>query len=152
MQAMTIGKAARKAGVNIETVRFYERRGLVERPPKGNGYRIYSPEEVARIRFVKEAQQIGFSLSEIGDLLALRADPAADCAEVRNQAAAKLDEVNRKIEQLQAVGAALEMLIATCPGHGALQACSILDALTLRSAKPLPEKRRKPQQLAKTPR
>jgi MerR family transcriptional regulator, copper efflux regulator len=89
MQTMTIGKAAREAGVNIETIRFYERRGLIERPPKGNGYRVYSPEEVARIRFIKEAQQIGFSLSEIGDLLSLRADPAADCSEVRHQAVAK---------------------------------------------------------------
>src|ERR1700688_2344405 len=80
MQTMTIGKAAHEAGVNIETIRFYERRGLIERPPKGNGYRVYSPEEVARIRFIKEAQQIGFSLSEIGDLLSLRADPAADCS------------------------------------------------------------------------
>ena len=77
MLTMTIGKAAREAGVNIETVRFYERRSLIEQPPKGN-YRVYSPEQVARIRFIKEAQQIGFSLSEIGDLLALRADPAAD--------------------------------------------------------------------------
>jgi len=136
MQTLTIGKAAREAGVNIETIRFYERRGLVERPPKGNGYRVYSPEEVARIRFIKEAQQIGFSLSEIGDLLSLRADPAADCSEVRRQAVAKLDQVNQKIEQLRAVGVALETLIAACPGRGALQACSILDALTLRSTKP----------------
>jgi MerR family transcriptional regulator, copper efflux regulator len=141
MQTMTIGKAAREAGVNIETIRFYERRGLIERPPKGNGYRVYSPEEVARIRFIKEAQQIGFSLSEIGDLLSLRADPAADCSEVRRQAVAKLDQVNQKIEQLRAVGVALETLIAACPGRGALQACSILDALTLRSTKPPSEEK-----------
>jgi DNA-binding transcriptional MerR regulator len=138
MTSITIGKAAREAGVNIETIRFYERRGLIERPPRGNGYRIYSPEEIARIRFIKQAQHIGFSLSEIGDLLALRADPAADCSKVRLQAVAKLDEVHRKIEQLQNVGAALETLIAACPGRGALHACSILDALTLRSAKPAP--------------
>ena len=145
MQAMTIGKAAREAGVNIETIRFYERRGLIERPPKGNGYRVYSSEEVARIRFIKEAQQIGFSLSEAGDLLALRADPAADCSEVRRQAAARLHQVHQKIEQLQAVNSALETLIAACPGQGALQACSILDALTLRSAKLSPAgKRRQP--------
>jgi MerR family copper efflux transcriptional regulator len=142
MQTMTIGKAAREAGVNIETIRFYERRGLIERPPKGNGYRVYSPEEVARIRFIKEAQQIGFSLSEIGDLLSLRADPAADCSEVRRQAVAKLDQVNQKIEQLRAVGVALETLIAACPGRGALQAFSILDGLTLRSTKPPSEEKR----------
>jgi Hg(II)-responsive transcriptional regulator len=142
MTAMTIGKAASEAGVNIETIRFYERRGLIQRPPKGNGYRVYSSEEIARIRFIKQAQHIGFSLSEIDDLLALRADPAADCSQVRRQAVAKLDEVHRKIEQLQNVGAALETLIAACPGRGALQACSILDALTLRSAKLTPAQKR----------
>lgn len=132
-QALTIGRAAREAGVNIETVRFYERRGLIEQPRKGDGYRVYSPDQVARIRFIKEAQQIGFTLSEIGELLTLRADPSADCSAVRDQAAAKLAEVHRKIEQLQRVGAALETLIAACPQHGALQACSIMDALTARS-------------------
>ncbi len=135
MPMLTIGKAAREADVNVETVRFYERRGLIEKPPKGEGYRAYTPDQVARIRFIKEAQQIGFSLREIGDLLALRADPAADCSEVRRQALAKLDEVQRKIEQLHAVEAALETLIAACPGQGALQACSIMDALMLRSSK-----------------
>jgi MerR family copper efflux transcriptional regulator len=142
MPTLTIGKAAREAGVNIETVRFYERRGLIERPPKGEGYRAYTPEQVARIRFIKEAQQIGFSLSEIGDLLALRADPAADCSEVRRQAVAKLDQVQRKIEQLREVGAALETLIAACPGQGALRACSIMDALAQRSSKPATKARR----------
>lgn len=132
-QALTIGRAAREAGVNIETVRFYERRGLIEQPLKGDGYRVYSADQVARIRFIKEAQQIGFTLSEIGELLTLRADPLADCAAVRQQAVAKLDEVHRKIEQLQRVGAALETLIAACPRHGALQACSIMDALTVQS-------------------
>jgi DNA-binding transcriptional MerR regulator len=153
MQEHTIGRAAREAGVNIETVRFYERRGLIERPPKGKGYRVYSPEQVARIRFIKEAQQIGFSLSEIRDLLALRADPAADCSEVRHQAVTKLDEVWRKIEQLQEMGAALETLIAAFPGQGALQACSIMDALTLRPTKPPTQEkrlqRRAPQHSAK---
>jgi Hg(II)-responsive transcriptional regulator len=134
MQALTIGRAAREAGVSIETVRFYERRDLIERPPKGDGYRIYSAESVARIRFIKEAQQIGFSLSEIRELLALRADPSADCSDVQQQAMAKLEQVRRKIEQLQHIGGALETLIAACPGHGGLQACSILDALTIRSS------------------
>ncbi|SRR5258708_112438 len=141
-QALTIGRAAREAGVNIETVRFYERRGLIEQPPKGDGYRVYSADQVARIRFIKEAQQIGFTLSEIGELLTLRADPAADCADVRKQAIAKLEEVRRKIEQLQQIGAALETLIAACPRRGALQTCSIMDALTVRSAKSDREGRR----------
>ena len=133
MQPLTIGKAACEAGVNIETVRFYERRGLIEQPLKGGGYRVYSSELVARIRFIKEAQQIGFSLSEVRELLTLRADPTADCSDVQRQAVAKLEEVQRKVKKLREIGRALETLIAACPGRGGLQACSILDALTLRS-------------------
>ena len=133
MPALTIAKAAREAGVNIETVRFYERRGLIERPPKGEGYRVYSPDHVARIRFVKEAQQIGFSLAEIKELLALRADPNADCSAFQQQAMAKQQEVLRKIERLREIDAALETLIAACPGQGAVECCSIMDALTVRA-------------------
>jgi len=136
MKGLTISKAAREAGVGIETVRFYERQALIEQPPKppGSGARTYSPNMVARIRFIKEAQQIGFSLREIGELLTLHADPSADCSDVREQATAKLEEVRRKIERLQEIGTALETLIAACPGRGGLQACSIMDALTQRSS------------------
>ena len=136
MPALTIARAAREAGVNIETIRFYERRGLIERPPKGEGYRVYSPDHVARIRFVKEAQQIGFSLAEIKELLALRADPNSDCSAVQRQAMTKQQEVRRKIEQLQEIEAALETLIAACPGLAALQCCSIIDALNHRPRTP----------------
>ena len=136
MRSLTIARAARAAGVNIETVRFYERKGLIERPLKGEGYRVYSPDQIARIRFIKEAQQIGFSLAEIKELLALRADPTADCSFVQQQAQAKQQEVRRKIEQLREIDAALETLIAACPGQGALQCCSIMEALTMRANKP----------------
>jgi MerR family mercuric resistance operon transcriptional regulator len=136
MHSLTIGKAAHEAGVNIETIRFYERRGLIERPPKGEGYRVYSPDHVARIRFVKEAQQIGFSLPEIKELLALRADPNADCSAVQRQAMTKQQEVRRKIEQLREIDAALETSIAACPGQGELQCCSIIDALNHRPKVP----------------
>lgn len=131
MPDLTIAKAARQAGVGVETVRFYERRGLIEQPakPQGTGFRVYSPEQVKRIKFIRQAQQIGFSLHEIQELLSLRADPSADCSKVRGQAVAKLEEVNRKIEQLQHIGAALKALIAVCPGRGGLQACTILDTL-----------------------
>ncbi len=130
---ITIAKAAREAGVNIETVRFYERKGLIERPPKGEGYRVYSRDQVARIRFIKEAQQIGFSLAEIKELLALRADPNADCSAVQQQAMAKQEEVRRKIERLREIDAALDTLIAACPGQGAVDCCSIMDALMVRA-------------------
>ncbi len=130
---LTIARVAREAGVNIETVRFYERKGLIERPPKGEGYRVYSPDQVARIRFIKDAQQIGFSLAEIKELLALRADPNADCSAVQQQAMGKQQEVRRKIAQLREIDAALETLIAACPGQGAVDCCSIMDALTVRA-------------------
>lgn len=133
MSSLTISKAAQAAGVGVETIRFYERKHLVQQPLKPNrGVRRYSDELVARIRFIKKAQQLGFSLREIRELLALRADPATDCSDLREQAQAKLSEVRLKIEQLQEMDAALETLIATCPGRGALQACSILEALTQR--------------------
>jgi MerR family transcriptional regulator, copper efflux regulator len=131
MRGMTIGEAARQAGVGVETVRFYERRGLVEQPPMPleRRIRVYPAATVKRIRFIRQAQQLGFSLREIKELLALRADPNADCSEVREQAVAKLQEVRRKVEQLREIGTALEAVIAVCPGQGGLQACSILDTL-----------------------
>ncbi len=131
MSAMTIGKVARKAGVGVETIRFYERRGLIGQPPKplNAGFRVYPQESIERIRFIREAQELGFSLREIGELLSLRADPSADCADVRERAQGKLEEVRRKIAQLERIHAALEELIAACPAKGALRACSIMGAI-----------------------
>ena len=99
MTTMTIGRAARKAGVGIETIRFYERKGLIEQPrkPLDAGFRIYPEETLQRIRFIRQAQEIGFSLSEIAELLSLKTDPSADCSDVRAQATMKLEEVDRKI-------------------------------------------------------
>lgn len=130
--ALTIGRAARAAGVNVETVRFYERRGLIPQPPNpvGRGYRQYPPETVARIRFIRKAQELGFSLRETKDLLALEMDLEVDCGDVRERAMAKIGDINRKIAELVRVRAALEELVAACPGRGAsLQMCSIREAL-----------------------
>jgi MerR family copper efflux transcriptional regulator len=131
MKELTIGKAAEKADVGVETIRFYERRGLIEQPPKPEsaGYRKYPVETVRRIQFIRQAQQIGFSLREIEELLSLRADPSADCGEVREKAAAKVQQVDRKIAELEIVRAALGEVIAACPGRGTLQACTILEAI-----------------------
>ncbi|MBN8945094.1 MAG: MerR family DNA-binding protein [Rhizobiales bacterium] len=130
MKTLTIGKAARAAGVNVETIRFYERRGLIPQPRKPqDGYRLYAPDTVERVRFIRKAQEIGFSLREVEELLSLRAHPESDCAEVRERAAMKIAEVNSKIAELERVRAALEQVVANCPGHGALSACSILEAL-----------------------
>jgi MerR family copper efflux transcriptional regulator len=130
MATLTIGSAARAADVNVETIRFYERKGLIPQPPKPrDGYRLYAPDTVERIRFIRKAQEIGFSLREIEELLSLRAHPETDCAEVRARAAAKIVEVDRKIAELKRVRAALQKVSASCPGHGALSACTILEAL-----------------------
>ena len=131
MKTMTISKIAKEAGVGVETVRFYERKGLVDQPPKpsAGGFRVYPAEAAERIRFIRQAQELGFSLREIKELLSLRTDPATDCADVRERAQTKLDEVKRKVAQLKWIQAALEQLIAACPGQGALQVCSIIDAI-----------------------
>lgn len=128
---MKIGSLADEAGVGVETIRFYERKGLIEQPPRPNsgGFRDYPQDAVQRIRFIRQAQDLGFSLRETQDLLSLKATPSSDCADVRARARAKLDEVNQKMEQLDRIKAALEELIAACPGQGALRSCSIIEVL-----------------------
>ncbi len=131
MTQKRIGAAAREAGVGVETIRFYERKGLIEQPPKPafGGFRAYPPETLRRIRFIRQAQELGFSLREIDEILSLRADPSADCADVRAQATAKLAEVDRKIAWLKVMRRALEDLIAACPGRGALKTCTIMETI-----------------------
>ncbi|MPZ10581.1 MAG: MerR family transcriptional regulator [Kiloniellaceae bacterium] len=131
MHDMTISRAAREAGVGVETIRFYERWGLIAQPckPAGGGAREYDEETVARVRFVRQAQDIGFSLREIAELLSLRADLGADCSAVRARAMEKRDAVQAKLEQLARVRDALDTLIAFCPGSGAVRACTILEAI-----------------------
>ncbi|MFQ5483190.1 MAG: MerR family transcriptional regulator [Nitrospinaceae bacterium] len=131
MKTMTIGQAAKKAGVGVETVRFYERQGLIDQPPipSTGGYRIYPAATVEQIRFIRQAQELGFSLREIEELLLLRTDPTTDCSDVRERAQVKLNEILRKIAVMKGIQAALEKLIAACPGQGALQVCSIIDAI-----------------------
>jgi DNA-binding transcriptional MerR regulator/copper chaperone CopZ len=133
MENMTIGLVARQAGVGVETIRFYERRGLIRQPakPPGTGQRQYAPETVERIRFIRQAQHLGFVLREIQELLSLQANPAADCSEVRGRALVKIEEVNQRIAQLAEIRSALVRLLAACPGSGALGACSILEALRI---------------------
>ena len=129
MSSHTIGSLAKQAGVGVETVRFYERRGLVRQPPRpSSGYRIYTDEALKRIRFVRNAQALGFSLQEIKDLLALRQAPANSCTVVKSRAAAKAADVARRVKDLQWIQAALERLATGCPGSGSLDGCAILAA------------------------
>ena len=131
MTGTTISRAAKAANVNVETIRYYERRGLIEQPakPLDGSAREYSAEAIERIRFVRQAQEIGFSLREIAELLSLRADPDANCAEVRSRAIEKREDVLEKIDRLSRIRHALDVLIARCPGAGDVSACTILDAM-----------------------
>ncbi len=108
MEMLSIGQVARRAGVGVETVRFYEREGLLEEPPRrASGYRQYSEQVVTRLRFIKRAQQLGFSLKEITKLLQLRVDAHTSCEEVKHRTEAKLAEVERKLVELQRMRQAL---------------------------------------------
>ena len=131
MSDMTIGKVAQAVGVGVETIRFYERRGLIEQPPRpaAGGYRVYSDETVQRVQFIRRAQELGFSLREIAELLSLRTDHDTDAGEVRQRATAKLQDVDRKIERLQHIRRGLMTLLDRCPGEGPLRCCSIIEAL-----------------------
>ena len=130
MEDLTIGKLARRAQVNVETVRYYERRGLIARPPRPrSGYRRYAEETVGRIRFVKRAQDLGFSLGEVAELLALRVDPETTCADVRSQAEAKIADIEDKLRELSRMKRALKQLAASCTGQGPVGECPILEAL-----------------------
>lgn len=130
MKPLTIGQVADRAGVGIETVRFYEREGLLEEPARReSGYRQYEGEVVARLRFIKRAKELGFSLKEIKELLALRVDPTITCAEVRSKAQAKVADIEEKIETLQRMKKALVKLTKACNGRGPVSECPILDAL-----------------------
>jgi len=130
MEGITIGKLARRAGVGVETIRFYERKGLLPEPPRTrSGYRAYPEETVRRLRFIRRAKELGFTLREIRELLALRAGPEATCDAVRERARAKIADIEARIRTLEAMRAALERLAADCPASGPVRACPILDAL-----------------------
>jgi MerR family mercuric resistance operon transcriptional regulator len=128
--SLSIGQVARDAGVGVETVRFYEREGLVPEPKRRpSGYRQYPPDTVRRIRFVQRAKDLGFTLKEIRALLSLRVAADKSCANVRDLAVTKLAEVDRKLAELGRMRVALASLAASCTGEGPTSECPLLDAL-----------------------
>jgi MerR family transcriptional regulator, copper efflux regulator len=130
MSSISIGQVAKKAGVSVETIRFYESKGLIEKPErKESGYRQYLPNVVIRLQFIQQAKQLGFTLNEIQELLSLRADTEAGCQDIRSVGASKLHEVEEKIVALRKIQRALKQLVDDCPGKGSKSACPILDAL-----------------------
>ena len=130
MKLITIGHVARHAGVGIETVRFYEREGLLEKPDRTtSGYRQYDQEVINRLRFIKRAKELGFTLKEIKELLSLKVDPNTTCAEVKSRAEEKIDDIANKIRTLQNMKKALVKLTKECSGSSSSSECSILEAL-----------------------
>ncbi|MFO7904058.1 MAG: MerR family DNA-binding protein [Planctomycetota bacterium] len=130
MSALTIGKVARQAGVGVETVRFYEREGLIEEPPRRqSGYRQYDPAVVERLRFIRRAKELGFTLKEIKELLELRLDPSVTCGAVHQRAQEKIADIEARIAALKRMKQALARLTRACEREGGLEGCPIVRAL-----------------------
>lgn len=130
MGKLTIGRLAKRANVNLETVRYYERRGLIPEPPRNeSGYRQYSQDDVLRTQFIKRAQALGFSLKEISELLSLRMEPGMSCGDVKARLEAKIAEVENRIEALEQMREALLRLAKKCTGKGPVGKCPFLKEL-----------------------
>ncbi len=129
MPSMSIGQLAKDAGVGVDTIRYYERDGLLS--PAGrlaSGYRRYGVTELKRLRFIRRAKALGFSLEDIRSLLTLSEQQSV--AEVKRAAQTKLTDIEQRINELERIRSGLRTLIAACPGHGRADACPILNALT----------------------
>lgn len=130
MRTLTIGGLAGAVGVNVQTVRYYERRGLLPKPKRrSSGYREYLSSDVARLEFIRRAQALGFTLSEIQQLLALRVDPRTTPEAVHRRVEEKIAAVEGKISDLTRISSALQTMAAACHTHGALGECPFLEAL-----------------------
>ena len=127
----TIGAVARSVGIGVETVRFYERKGLIAPPPRTpSGYRQYPDETIDRLRFVRRAKELGFTLDEIASLLALRVEAGTACNDARQLAQARLADVESRIRDLRRIADALGELVVACEVERETKACPLLDALT----------------------
>jgi MerR family transcriptional regulator, copper efflux regulator len=125
-----IGELAGSAGVGVETIRYYERRGLLQQPVRTRGgYREYTEHDLLRMRFILRCKDLGFSLSEIRDLFDLRVAPGSTADDVRRRAAGKVATVEEKIADLQRIRAALRQLMDSCSAHGRLEECALMHAL-----------------------
>ena len=130
MGTMTIGKLAKRAGVGVETIRFYERKGLIPEPPRrSSGYREYDDDTVTRVRFIRHAKELGFTLKEINGLLSLQLDPEKPCQDVNRRIETKLSDIDEKIQMLNRMKDALQRLSTQCGGERSVSDCPILEAL-----------------------
>jgi len=129
-EPLTIGRLAREAGINLETVRFYERRGLLPKPPRSaSGYRLFPADAARRLRFIKRAQDLGFSLREIQELLFLRMSSGAANIEMRKRTVAKIADIEEKIKTLDSMRETLLKLASSCDSCVPLSKCPILESL-----------------------
>lgn len=127
---LKIGEVAERGGVNLQTIRYYEREKLLPEPPRlASGYRVYPDRTVRRVRFIKRAQEIGFTLAEIRELLAIRIETDRDSAEVRALAIAKIASIEDKIQTLHRMKEALHRITERCPGCGPANECPILESI-----------------------
>ena len=130
MKSLTIGHLAREAGVNLETVRYYERRGLLPKPPRSaSGYRLFPSDAARRLRFIRRAQELGFSLKEIRELLSLRVSRTTTSLDIRTRAEAKIADVEGKIRSLESMKKTLRKLTNVCDGCVPVAECPILESL-----------------------
>jgi MerR family copper efflux transcriptional regulator len=130
MRPITIGALSKAAGVGVETVRFYERKGLLRAPHRRtSGYRLYDQDAIERLRFIRRAKSIGFTLNEILELLTLCDDPSARRMDVRAQATRKIAEIDVKVSDLLAMRQSLDRLLNSCEGDGPASGCPIITAL-----------------------
>jgi len=127
---LRIGRLAQEVGINLETVRFYERQGLLPRPPRSaSGYRLFPADAPRRLKFIKRAQELGFSLREIRELLALRVSPRTDSTEIRKRTESKIADIESKIRTLDSMRKALKKLVQSCAGCAPHSKCPILESL-----------------------
>jgi MerR family mercuric resistance operon transcriptional regulator len=130
MEGFKRGELAKKAMVSIETLRYYEQNELLPKPRRtAKNYRIYSDDSLKRIRFIKRAQQLGFSLKEIKALISLRTDPRADCGDVKKITLSKVNELDSKIKELKLMKKSLVKLESECPDRGPIKNCRMLETL-----------------------
>ncbi len=127
-EKFTIGKLAHEAGVNVETVRFYERKGLIQQPVSGTGFRTYPKSAAQRIRFIKRGQELGFSLKEIEDILALQLRDEAKCSDMLLKTEAKISEIEKKIKDLERMKDSLSQFAQCCEDKDIpLSECPVLE-------------------------
>lgn len=136
MTSMTIGKLAKQANVGVDTIRYYERQGLLPRAQRAqSGYRLYSQDDADRLSFIRRAKSLGFSLEDIRELLQLEV-ATGDRAEVKRLSEKRLTSIELKIRELTAIRDALAALVMDCSGHGSIDGCPIIKGVLSQSLHP----------------